>query len=394
MVTDSQKWLGLALLLVTGWLLYLLAPVLTPFLISALLAYLGDPLVDRLEARGMRRVVGVVTVFVLMLCAGVLALVVLLPILEQQVVSLINRVPAWLAWLQEQVGPRLARIFGAELVDFDVAALREGLAAHWRQVGSIARGLMGSLGRSGQLVLGWATYLLLIPVVTFYLLRDWDHLLAAVRDLLPKRVEPTVAMLARDIDLVLAEFLRGQLTVMCALAAVYTAGLWLVGLDLAFFIGMLAGLVSFVPYLGVIVGVLAAGIAAFMQFQDLAHVLGVAAVFGVGQLLEGMVLSPLLVGDRIGLHPVAVIFAVMAGGQLFGFLGVLLALPVAAVIVVLLRHSRDEYLKSTLYGPATVVAEAAPSSAAMSVPAATPLLDEAAAAAAPHAVVDDAAPPA
>jgi len=294
--------------------------------------------------------------------------------------------------LQEQVGPRLARLFGTELVEFDIAALREALAAHWRQVGSIARGLMGSLGRSGQLVLGWVSYLLLIPVVTFYLLRDWDHLVAAVRDLLPKRIEPTIAVLAREIDLVLAEFLRGQLTVMAALATVYTAGLWLVGLDLAFFIGMLAGLVSFVPYLGVIVGVLAAGIAAFMQFQDVPHVLGVAAVFGVGQLLEGMVLSPLLVGDRIGLHPVAVIFAVMAGGQLFGFLGVLLALPVAAVIVVLLRHSRDEYLKSALYGPSPGAAETVPASEAVTIPAATAQAGEAGGAVLP-AAAGDAAPP-
>ncbi|MEQ8659589.1 MAG: AI-2E family transporter, partial [Gammaproteobacteria bacterium] len=170
----------------------------------------------------------------------------------------------------------------------------------------------------------------------------------AVRDLLPRRIEPTVSKLAREIDSVLAEFLRGQLTVMAALALIYTVGLWLVGLDLAFFIGLLAGLVSFVPYLGVIVGVIVAGAAAFLQFQDVLHLALVGAVFGVGQVLEGMVLSPLLVGDRIGLHPVAVIFAVMAGGQLFGFLGVLLALPVAAVIVVLLRHSRDEYLASTL----------------------------------------------
>ena len=210
--------------------------------------------------------------------------------------------------------------------------------------------LVTHVGRSGQLLVGWLTYLLLIPVVTFYLLRDWDHLVAAVRDLLPKRLEPTVVKLAREIDAVLAEFLRGQLTVMLALAVIYTTGLWLVGLELAFFIGMLAGFVSFVPYLGVIVGLVVASFAAFLQFQDVVHIAGVAAVFGVGQLLEGMVLSPLLVGDRIGLHPVAVIFAVMAGGQLFGFFGVLLALPVAAIIVVLLRHSRDEYLQSALYG--------------------------------------------
>ena len=210
---------------------------------------------------------------------------------------------------------------------------------------------MSSLGRSGQVLLGWLTYLLLIPVVTFYLLRDWDILVASVRDLLPQRAAPTITKLAGEIDAVLAEFLRGQLTVMLALALIYTVGLWMVGLDLAFVIGMLAGLVSFVPYMGVVVGLSSAVIAAFLQFQDVVHLAGVAAVFGVGQVLEGMVLSPMLVGDRIGLHPVAVIFAVMAGGQLFGFFGVLVALPVAAAVVVVLRHSRDEYLKSAFYGP-------------------------------------------
>jgi predicted PurR-regulated permease PerM len=165
-----------------------------------------------------------------------------------------------------------------------------------------------------------------------------------------------VVRLVREIDAVLAEFLRGQLTVMAALGTIYIAGLWLVGLQLAFIVGLTAGIVSFVPYLGVIVGVIIAGLAALLQFQDVLHVIGVVAVFGFGQILEGMVLSPLLVGDRIGLHPVAVIFAVMAGGQLFGFIGVLLALPVAAVIVVLLRHSKQEYQRSDLYASAAPAA--------------------------------------
>lgn len=347
-LSDSQKWLVLASVLVLGWLLWLLAPVLTPFLLSALLAYLGDPLVDRLEARGVRRTLGVVAVFAVMFFGALLTVIVLLPVLQKQAVALLNGIPQGLEWLQRSAGPWVAEQLGVDVLAFDIPAIREALLDHWRQVGSVAGQLVSQIGRSGQAIVGWLTYLLLIPVVTFYLLRDWDLLVAAVHDLLPRRIEPTVSKLAREIDDVLAEFLRGQVTVMIALALVYTAGLWLVGLDLAFFIGMLAGFVSFVPYLGVIVGVIVAGFAAFLQFHDVVHLVGVAAVFGVGQLLEGMVLSPLLVGDRIGLHPVAVIFAVMAGGQLFGFFGVLLALPVAAVLVVLLRHTRDEYLDSAL----------------------------------------------
>ena len=349
--TDSREWFILALVLALGWLLYLLAPVLTPFLISALLAYLGDPLVDRLERLGLSRTFGVVTVFVLMLLGGVVVLVIVLPMLQHQAVSLLNAVPAALDWLQTRVAPKVAEMVGINLVTVDVEAIRQTLVEHWRQIGSVASQMLSSVTRSGALVLGWLTYLLLIPVVTFYLLRDWDGLVAAVHGLLPQRIAPTVAKLAREIDQVLAEFLRGQLTVMAALALIYISGLWLVGLDLAFVIGMLAGLVSFVPYLGVIVGLTAATLAAFLQFHDLTHLLGAAAVFGTGQVLEGMVLSPMLVGERIGLHPVAVMFAVMAGGQLFGFFGVLVALPVAAAVVVVLRHSRDHYLQSALYGP-------------------------------------------
>lgn len=347
----SRQWFVLALVVAGGWLLYLLAPVLTPFLMSALLAYLGDPLVDRLQRMGMSRTLGVLTVFGIMFVTGILALVVLLPMLSHQAVAFLNNIPEALDWLHKQVAPRVAALVGSEVVSIDIEGLRTAIVDHWRQVGSVAGRVMSSLGRSGQVVLGWLTYLLLIPVVTFYLLRDWDHLVAAVRDLLPQRAAPTIGRLATEIDAVLAQFLRGQLTVMLALAAIYVSGLWIVGLDLAFVIGITAGLLSFVPYLGVIVGVAAAVVAAFLQFHDVAHLIGVAAVFTVGQVLEGMVLSPMLVGDRIGLHPVAVIFAVMAGGQLFGFFGVLVALPVAAVVVVLLRHSRDEYFKSELYAP-------------------------------------------
>lgn len=350
-LADSRQWFILALVVAGGWLLYLLAPVLTPFLMSALLAYLGDPLVDRLERLGASRTVGVLSVFGVMLVTGIVALLVLLPMLSHQTIAFLNNIPEALDWLQKSLAPRLAAMMGSDVVSIDIEGLRTAIVDHWRQVGSVAGQVMSSIGRSGQVLLGWLTYLLLIPVVTFYLLRDWDALVAAVRDLLPQRAAPTIGKLAREIDAVLAEFLRGQLTVMLALAAIYICGLWIVGLDLAFVIGMLAGLLSFVPYMGVIVGVVAAVLAAFLQFHDVTHLLGVAAVFTVGQLLEGMVLSPMLVGDRIGLHPVAVIFAVMAGGQLFGFFGVLVALPVAAVVVVLLRHSRDEYLKSELYGP-------------------------------------------
>jgi predicted PurR-regulated permease PerM len=203
-------------------------------------------------------------------------------------------------------------------------------------------------------LLAWVANLVLVPVVTFYLLRDWDVLMDKIRRLLPRTSEQTIVKLAKESDDVLGQFLRGQLTVMVVLGFIYTVGLWIVGLDLALLVGTIAGLVSFVPYLGFIVGIVFAGVAAIMQFGDITYLLFVLIVFGIGQAFEGMLLTPLLVGDKIGLHPVAVIFAVMAGGQLFGFVGVLLALPVAAIVVVLLRHMHELYKTSEIYGEIVV----------------------------------------
>jgi predicted PurR-regulated permease PerM len=209
-----------------------------------------------------------------------------------------------------------------------------------------------SVSTSGLAIVGWLSSFVLVPVVTFYLLRDWDHLVQRLHELLPRRMEKKVAAIARDSDEVLGAFLRGQLLVMLVLGAVYSIGLLIVGLKLWLLIGMLSGLVSFVPYLGFIVGIVVAGFAILVQTQEVFQLVPVLVVFGVGQLLEGMLLTPLLVGDKIGLHPVAVIFAVLAGGQLFGFLGILLALPVAAVIAVLFRHAQERYVNSPVYDQA------------------------------------------
>ena len=189
----------------------------------------------------------------------------------------------------------------------------------------------------------------LIPVVAFYLLRDWDLLVERIHNMIPRQFVTTTVNLTKECDEVLSAFLRGQLLIMLLLGCIYALGLALIGLDLALIIGLLAGLASLVPYLGFIVGILAASIAAILQFQEFMPLVYVALVFGVGQLLEGSLLTPLLVGDRIGLHPVAVIFAVLAGGQLFGFVGVLLALPIAAVVMVFVRHLYGQYRTSQYY---------------------------------------------
>lgn len=338
-----------AVLAGAGVVLYLLAPILTPFLVGALLAYIFDPLVTRLEARRLSRTLATTIVFALLLLVLVALLLILVPMIERQISALIARLPAYFDWVQRTVLPVIYERFDLAGAGADSNAVVQALAGQWQKAGGIVAGALGSVSQSGMTVLGWMINLLLIPLVTFYLLRDWQGLLEQVRNLLPRRLESTVVRLAAESDDVLGAFMRGQLLVMLSLAVIYATGLWIVGLDLALLIGVIAGLLSFVPYVGVITGVIAAGIAAAVQYHDWVHLIPVLIVFGVGQLAEGFFLTPRLVGDRIGLHPIAVIFAVMAGGQLFGFTGVLLALPVAAVLMVLLRYVHECYVNSYLY---------------------------------------------
>jgi len=348
-MSESQKWFTLAGLSFGGALLYLLAPVLTPFLVAAVLAYIGDPLVDRLETWKFSRTLAVTTVFIALSLLLLILLLVLVPMLERQISLLVSKLPLYLDTIQNKWLPSLSSTLGLDPEAFDLAALKQLIREQWLQSGGAMKGAIGVISHSGMTLLAWFANLALIPVVTFYLLRDWDILVARIHELIPRRYASTVGRLAKASDEVLSAFLRGQLTVMLALGTIYSVGLWLAGLELALLIGMLAGLVSFVPYLGFIVGILAAGVAALMQFQELMPLFYVLIVFMVGQIFEGMILTPLLVGEKIGLHPVAVIFAVLAGGQLFGFFGILLALPVASVVMVVLRYTHERYVSSNLY---------------------------------------------
>ena len=354
MTSDSRNWLIFALVVGCCWLIYLLAPVITPFAISAVLAYFGDPLVDRLQKMKVwrwqvARSVAVSIVFVLMLSLVTIVLLIIVPLLVEQVRLLVLRLPEWIEWFSDTALPWLAAKAGFDLKNFDSSEFSEMLKDYWREISSAAFKVVDVISRGGMAVVALITNLILIPVVTFYLLRDWDLLIKGIRDLLPRSVEGEVSQMASDVDKVLSAFLRGQLMVMIALGLIYTIGLWLVGVEFASLIGMGAGLLSIVPYLGSIVGVLVAVGVAVFQFQDVLHPVLVLLVFGVGQSAEGMYLTPKLVGDQIGLHPVAVIFAVLAGGQLFGFLGILLALPVAAALNVLVRHMHGRYRQSVLY---------------------------------------------
>jgi len=358
-VSDSQKWMILLGLSLSGFLLYLLSPVLMPFFAATLLAYLGDPIADRLEhalapkvSDKFARSIAVTIVFIFLFSLLTLMAFLILPLLGQQLSYLVSNMPAYLDSIQNNVIPEVARYLGLDASVFDLELLKKFFVANYVQAGGVISQIMTSLASSSFALVAWVANMVLIPVVTFYLLRDWDALIARIDELIPRKNQPMIRKLAKQSDEVLSSFLRGQFVVMLALGAVYSTGLWFIDLKLALLIGMLAGLVSFVPYLGFIVGIVVASIAMLLQTHDVMQLIPVVIVFSIGQMLEGMLLTPILVGDKIGLHPVAVIFAVLAGGQLFGFVGILLALPVAAVLVVLLRHLHQQYLASTIFNNA------------------------------------------
>ena len=340
---------GLVLVL-AGFVVWLLGPILTPFVLAALLAWAGDPLVDRLQESGRSRNVAVVMVFTAACLVLTLALLVLVPMIQRQVATLVTSLPGYRDWFLNTALPWVEARTGLELVGWlDPARLVEFLREHSERAGGIAATALGIVSRSGFAMLGWVANIVLLPLITFFFLRDWDKMVERVAAMVPRDHLATVSRLARESSEVLGGFLRGQFLVMLILGVMYGVGLWMVGLELGLLIGLVAGLFTFIPYLGPTSGIVLGVIAALVQYGDWKHVLGVLAVFGVGQVIESYWLTPKLVGDRIGLHPVAVIFAVMAGGALFGFLGMLIALPGAAVVNVLLRYAHERYTHSRLY---------------------------------------------
>jgi predicted PurR-regulated permease PerM len=349
--SESRRWHWLLVAAATGVLVWLLRPVLTPFAISIFFGYLGDPLVDWLETKRMSRTFAVFVVFFVMTALLALVVFLLLPLLGAQIGHFIDQMPAYAAWVRGTALPWIDRYTHIDFAPyFDPGELSKMLREHWAETGGVAATVFGGLSRSSLFVFELLTNIFLVPVLSFYFLRDWDVMVSQVRTLLPRPVEPTVARLARRSDEMLGGFLRGQLLVMLVLAIIYTLGLRLIGIDLALLIGLFAGLVSFVPYLGVMTGLTISLVAALVQFGDGAHVLMVLGMFAMVQMIEAFVLTPVLVGDRIGMHPVGVIFAIMAGGALFGFLGVLLALPFSAIAMVLLRYGHERYTASAMYG--------------------------------------------
>ena len=345
-----NRWpLVLAALLLFGLIFYLLQPILLPFVLGALIAYLGDPLVDALERRHLNRTVGVVLVFGLFFSLVTGGLLFMVPLILDQLDALIRSIPSAYHWLTQVLAPWLQERFGLPAGTLPHLDWSSQLADNWQSLGKMMAQTGKKLTGSGAAILVGLASLALVPVVAFYLMRDWDILMAKMLRMMPLAWQERTASIVVEADEVVGAFMRGQFIVMCALGAIYGTGLWMIGVQLALLLGLVAGLASLVPYLGFIVGIVSSLIAAYFQFHDWSVLVWVVVVFGVGQAVESMLLTPILVGDRIGLHPVAVIFALMAGGQLAGFIGIVVALPVAAVITVFARHGVDYYRASDIY---------------------------------------------
>lgn len=340
----------------SGWLIlgslvlltYLLSPILAPFFSAAILAYICNPMVNKIDAWRCGKFspsrTGATVLVMLLLLAVLLAFIlIVVPLLQKEFMLLVERMPDYLNTLLAQLKPWLLQNFGVS-IDFETAQLKTLLLNNWKTAGGLMGSVMLALSQHSITVLGWLTNLLLIPVVLFYLLRDWHALLKSIDALIPRKIQAKTRQIASEIDSVLAAFLRGQLTVMLAMSVFYAIGLKLAGLELALPVGIISGMLGFVPYLGIGTGLVLAVLASLLEFNSFSQLIPILVVFGLGQLVESMWLTPSLVGDRIGLHPVAVIFALLAGGQLFGFSGVLLALPVSAAIAVALRHLRTSYI--------------------------------------------------
>jgi predicted PurR-regulated permease PerM len=333
---------------IVALLLHLLGDILTPFLIGAILAYIGNPAVSWGETHRVSRTIGTLLVVGVTGLAVFGLILVLTPLVHSEFSQLMRRLPTLAVLLQTKFAPWLQQTFGIEL-QLDMDSIKAMISDNLAGAEALTPKVLSSVKAGGTLILAILINLALIPVVMFYLLRDWNIILARFEELTPRRWLVTLRTVAVEVDDVLAEFLRGQASVMVVLAIYYVIALWIAGLQFWLPIGLLTGLLVFVPYVGFGLGLVLGVLAALLQWHGLPGFVAVLVVYGVGQLLEGYVLVPWLVGDRIGLHPVAVIFALLAFGEVFGFAGVLLALPASAVLLVALRHLRKEYNESALY---------------------------------------------
>ncbi|MFU8925435.1 AI-2E family transporter [Acinetobacter puyangensis] len=340
------------------WVIYLLLPVVLPFVIAFLVAYLFSPLVEKMQKIGLPRWLAISTVFILIIVGLTLVGWFLVPMIWAQLMYARDHIPEMIHWINETFLPWASTTFNLEPMEINTDELSVTVMDYIQTNYSVdnIQDIALRLAQSGLSFIQIGGTLVLVPIIAFYFLLDWERMLQHMRRTIPRPMETDVVQIARECHEVLGAFVKGQFLVMILLGLVYAVGLQLIGLHVGLIIGLVAGLASIIPYLGFAVGIVAAVIASFLQFgMDWVHLALVFLVFMIGQAVEGYILQPFLLGDKIGLSPVAVVFSVLAGAQLLGFAGMLIALPVAAIIVVLLRHLRASYERSRLYGAQPVV---------------------------------------
>jgi predicted PurR-regulated permease PerM len=356
----SRRIFILAAIVFILWVLYLLKPVVLPFIGSFLIAYLFSPLVDKLHKIGLPRWLAISVVFIGIGVVVTWAMWYLAPLVWKQLMYAKTSIPAGIHWVNYTVLPWLSHTFNLAPMEIDTEQMSSAIMDYIQTNYSAdsVQALVLKVAQSGLNFIQIGGTIILIPIIAFYFLLDWDRMLDSFRRLIPRPYEKVTLNIVSECHSVLGAFVKGQFLVMLLLGVVYAGGLQMIGLEVGLIIGMVAGLASIIPYLGFAVGIIAAVIATMFQFGlDWMQLLLVGVVFMIGQAVEGYILQPFLLGDKIGLSPVAVVFAVLAGAQLAGFLGMLIALPVAAIIVVLLRHARECYEKSRIYGQPQVVVQ-------------------------------------
>jgi len=337
--------------LIVGIVLYVLltvlGPVLTPFLAAAIIGYMLNPGVDWLTNRGLPRILSVLLVMIALILAVAAVFLIVVPMLVAELPVLQQRLPLLLDAFDRFVRPLLLQT-GLNL-PLDSTGLKALLTQQLASFDSTGLSWLDWLRKGSSAVIGWAATLLLIPIVLFYLLLDWHHVIARFATMIPRRWISLISEMTNEVDHLLAQYMRGQLLVMLLLATYYSVALAIAGFEVAIPVGIITGLLVFIPYVGYGIGLTLAVLSALLFFDDWHGLIAVAVVYGLGQMLESFYLTPRLVGERIGLHPLAVIFALLAFAQLFGFTGILLALPASAVLSVVYRRMRQHYLKSRFY---------------------------------------------
>ncbi len=330
-------------------MLAFLRDVLFPFVAGFAIAYFLDPVCDRLERAGMSRTWATVLVTGLFFVLFILLLALLAPLLYGQIIQFLNNLPRYVSAIESKAAPLMDAARGYLSSEEGALKVKAFVEAHFGDVAKITVAFLGKFVGGLQVTFNIVSLFVVTPVVAFYLLRDWDRIVARVDSWLPRAHVETIRAQARLVDETLAGFMRGQFTVCLLLGLFYGIGLSLVGLDFGLVVGLGTGLMSFIPYFGMLVGFVVGMALAVAQFDSWTHIAMVAAVFAAGQFIEGNFLTPKLVGDRVNLHAVWIMFALLSGGALFGFVGVLLAVPMAAVIGVLVRFTLEQYRQSALY---------------------------------------------